>query len=274
MRAELPKEPPFAPKDAEVGRLWAEGLELERADRYLESALKWEKVVELQPDAAHVYWRIARHYVRVGGEIPIEAEQRRLDTFALGESWGKRGAEIDPGCAECVIYQFVGLTRVATTRGILESAGRASEMAGLLERAFELGPTYKDDRNDELANLYYAAGIFYRSVPEGVIGWAIGVQGDRRRAIDYVKKAVEVSPNRIDYRVELGVQLLCLGSKESDDALIAEGKAALASVRDLPTLRKTDPIDREHARLLAADTDEACGYGREEWLAEGKGAAK
>ena len=196
--------------------------------------------------------------------------------FGLAEEWGRRGAEIDPECAECVLYQFAGLARFATTRGILQSAGSASEIAELLDRALELGPTHKDaDWNNELANLYFAAGIFYRSVPEGqVIEWTIGVQGDRRRALDYLKKAVEVSPNRVDFRVELGAMLLCLGSRESNDAQVAAGKAALASVKDLPTYQKNDPIDRAHALMLAAEPDEACGYDRDGGLAEGKGPAR
>jgi len=268
--------PPFAGRGERVSGLWARGQRLEREEAFADSARLYEEVVGLAPDLAHVYWRIARNQSLAGARLPLADREGRLRAFGLAERWGARCAEVDPACAECLLYQFVGMSRAATTRGVLAAARSAAAMAALLDRALALRPTHADnDWNLELGNLYYAAGIFYRALPETALAeWTLGVRGDRRRSLEYLRRALATSPRRVDYHVELGAALLCLGAKTSDPQPTAEGISVLERVPDLPELQSTDPIDREHAGVLIGDPDAACGYGREDWIARGVGGAR
>jgi tetratricopeptide (TPR) repeat protein len=250
-----------------AGGLWAEGDRLEREGRYLASAQKYEEVSKLRPGEAHVLWRIARNHYMHAKSLSFDDPEGRKQHFELTQQWAARGVEADPACAECYLYEFVGLSRIATTNGILSSASNAKEMAALLDRAEELGPKHVDNAlNSELANLYYAAGVFYRSVPESsMISWAIGVKGDRARAIAYLRKATEISGQRVDYHIELGTALMCAGTEDSNPSLVEEGAAVLSKIPSLPSFQPSDEIDRRAAPILIQHPDRACEFSREDF---------
>ena len=86
------------------------------------------------------------------------------------------------------------------------------------------------------------------------------------RALDYIQRALAMSPSRIDYQVELGAILLCIGSHESDGARIEEGRTILREAMEGEHFQSTDELDVEHARLLVAEPDRACGYSRDGWF--------
>jgi hypothetical protein len=175
---------------------------------------------------------------------------------------------VDARCAECVLYQFIGLASAARIHGIWNSARRSAEMQRLLERAIELGPTWVDHEwNHELANLWFSAGVFYTVVPDSAVAqWTLGVRGDRGRAREYYRRALAITPRRIDYRMGLGPLLLCAGAREPE--LAAEGRSLLEGIAALPDFLPTDPIDRDHARILLASPARACDYSRDRWREE------
>ena len=259
---------PFSISDPELeARFWT-GHRLEKGADYLGAARSYEALASLLPGESHLCWRIGRAYYQHARSLPLEEKAKRLEYFTLTGEWAKKGSRIDPKCAECFLYEFVGMSRVATTQGIFSSARHAKEMAGLLDQAMELGPTHTDeDWNSELANLYYAAGVFYRSLPtSAIVSWTIGVKGDRKRSIEYLRKANQITDTRIDYRIELGASLLCAGVEASDDALLAEGRQVLAQIESLPDVQPTDALDRMAAPFLSAHDDQACDYSREAML--------
>jgi tetratricopeptide (TPR) repeat protein len=260
-------EPPFAIGDPAVAALWQEGARQEREGRYLESAKLYEQVARELPGESHVLWRIARDYYMQAKSLPISESEHRKEYFELTQQWAAKGIDADDGCAECYLYKFVGMSRVATTNGILSSASNAKPMAALLERAEQLQPTHVDGPlNSELANLYYAAGVFYRSVPESsLISWAIGVKGDRERAIRYLRRANEISAKRVDYHIELGTALLCAGTDDEDPKRVAEGVVVLEKIPSLPDFQPSDEIDRRAAPVLIAHPERACEFSREEF---------
>jgi tetratricopeptide (TPR) repeat protein len=260
---------PFAFSDAALEARFLAGARLEQAGEHLEAARTWEALASELPEEAHLRWRIARAYYQHARSLPLEDKDERLAYFTDTLEWAKKGATLDASCAECFLYEFVGMSRVATTRGIFSSARHAKEMAGLLDRALELGPTHTDaDWNSELANLYYAAGVFYRSLPtSSIVSWGIGVKGDRKRSIEYLRKANAITARRIDYRIELGASLLCAGTEASDDELIAEGRRVLEEIDSMALIQPSDALDQQAAPLLAADPDQACDYSRESILA-------
>jgi tetratricopeptide (TPR) repeat protein len=261
---------PFTTDDPSVASLWQEGERLEHGGHYLESAKQYEQVAEKLPGESHVDWRVARNYYMQAKSLPFSEPERRKEFFLLTQEWAARGIAANDRCAECYLYKFVGMSRVATTNGILSSASNAKPMAALLDRAEELQPTHVDGAlNSELANLYYAAGVFYRSVPESsMISWAIGVKGDRERAIRYLRRANEISGGRVDYHIELGTALLCAGTDDEDSARIAEGVTVLSKIPALADFQPSDEIDRRAAPMLIQQPEKACDFSREEFAAQ------
>lgn len=262
-------EPPFASNDPALTGLWREGHAHELAGRYVESARVYEEIAgRLPAPSARLAWRIARNHYLAAKGLPLSDRKGRMARFELTEDWAARGIEADPSCAECNLYKFIGMSRRATTQGIMSSARNAKEMAALLDRAFELSPSHVDNEwNSELANLYYAAGVFYRSVPESsVMRWTIGVKGDLGRSIELLRKANEITGVRIDYHIELGAALQCAGSRRGKSAMTAEGRKLLEAIPGLPDVQPSDSIDREHAVLLIQGPDQSCDYSREAWI--------
>jgi hypothetical protein len=254
--------------DASLRNQWALGLTQEREEKLLESARVYELIVSEVPDQSYTYWRIARNYWRHGEGLPVEAKEERVRFFELSEDWAGRGISIDPECAPCMLWKFVSMGRQATTKGLLTAARDVKEMDHLLTRGIELKPDHTDDvGNATLGNLYYAGAVFYRVVPDWFwLRWVLGARGDKERSIEYAKRAVEIAEMRVDYRVELGATLLCLGTAKNDADSIREGTAVLEAALGLDDYLSTDYLDKEHAMVLVESPEKACGYSRDGFI--------
>lgn len=254
--------------DPALHDLWRQGLAAERAERLLESAAIYELIVGHVPEESYTYWRIARNYWRHGESLPLDEKDARLGYFELAETWAGRGISIDPECAACMLWKFVSMGRQATTRGLLSAVRDVREMDQLLTRGIALQPDHRDGaENSTLGNLYYAAAVFYRVVPDW--WWLrlfVGVQGDKDRSLDYARRAVALSEKRVDYRVELGAVLLCVGTQRRDPARLSEGMAVLQTARSLDDYLSTDHLDKAHAVTLMASPAMACGYSRDGFI--------
>lgn len=248
--------------------LWREGLDLERRGLLLESARRYELIVVAVPEESYTYWRIARNYWRVGENQPLDFTSERGRYFDLAESWAGRGLEVDPNCAACMLWKFVAMGRQATTRGLLTAVADVREMDQLIQRGIELAPSHRDnDGNITMGNLYYAGSVFYRVIPEWWwLKWFIGVRGNKEKSLGYARQAVKLAPVRIDYRVELGASLLCVGSENGDPGKIAEARQILESSRRLDDFLSTDALDKTHAVVLMRFPDRACGYSRDGFI--------
>jgi hypothetical protein len=254
--------------ESSVGPFWEKGIELERAERFLASAQQYEQIILVVPEEEYTYWRIARNYWRHAEALPTEASDTRLVYFERATEWADRGLVVNPDCGACMLWKFVSLGRQATTRGLLSAVSDAREMNRLLSRGIELQPGHRDNSgNSTLGNLYYAASVFYRIVPDW--WWLrvfVGVQGDKARSVRYARRAVESSPVRVDYRIELGASLLCLGTVERQSEPLAEGVKVLRTAMGLPDYLRTDAVDREHAQVLLGAPEKACGYSRDGFI--------
>ncbi len=254
--------------DEKLRPLWYAGLTHERAERLLESSEQYERIVAQVPEESFTYWRLARNYWRAGEALPADAADERLTYFKRAEHWAARGIAVDPDCAPCMLWQFVSMGRQATTEGIWTAARYAKEMSQLVERGIELEPEHSDDPgNSVLGNLYYSGAVFYRFVPDSWwVKLLIGVRGDLDRSLEFIRSAVEISEQRVDYRVELGTVLLCQGQRKKNGDHVAEGLAVLEAARALPTYLSTDHLDIEHAGMLIENPKLACGYSRDGFI--------
>jgi tetratricopeptide (TPR) repeat protein len=272
-RAPLPSALRVAAPDPLVRQLWYEGLEAEQREDLVSAAARYERIAEALPQSAFIRWRIARNYWRFAERVPVDDKEQRLHYFELADEWAGRSLALDEKCGECVLWKLAAMGRIATTSGVLKSMDLAPTIAEMIDRGIALRPQHSDDeKNSTLGNLYYAGSAFYRIVPDWFwVQWVIGVRGDKQRSLDYIRKALEISATRIDYQVELGAVLLCIGDDEADPARIDEGRRVLrAAMREELYFQSTDAVDIEHAQILIDHPDRACGYSRDGWIDLGK----
>jgi tetratricopeptide (TPR) repeat protein len=258
--------------DPTQAALWHDGLALERKESFLASNQRYEQLAAAHPESAFLAWRIARNHWRQGERLAVDAKDDRRASFKLALEWAERSLARDPDCGECVLWAVVSRGRLATTAGVVESVPIVAPMAGLIDRGIALHPTSRDNEwNTTLGNLYYAASAFYRVAPEWPgVEWLIGTRGDKDRALDYIQRALAISPMRIDYHLEHGVVLTCIGVERSDAAALERGRQELSAVRTMPHHLGTDAVDQQHAEILLAKPALACGYSRDGFIDLGR----
>jgi tetratricopeptide (TPR) repeat protein len=259
-------QPPV--QEPELRDLWNRGAHLETQERLLESVRLYQQIASALPEQAFIHWRISRNYWRHGESLPVDSKAERRNYFQLAEQAADRALAIDPDCAECMLWKVAAMGRLATTGNPLSAARKASKIARLLERGIELQPTHWDgELNSTLGNLYYSSAAFYRIVPDWFwLKWVVGVRGDKRKALEYIKKALELTEQRIDYQVELGAILLCIGAEERDPELIRRGEEVMAYASTLDPTFSTDHRDIELAGVMVDDPAKACGFSRDGWV--------
>ena len=271
--APLPAVGSFAPSlyspdlrgDPELSRLWAEAVEAERIRDVERTAELKRRVLELLPEDVHTRWRLARDLLNLGEAMPADQKEERLLIYREARALASSAAADDPDCVECCFYDFAATSRIATIKGAFRSIPLVKASGQVLERCLAMEPSVWSDTdwNHERGNLYYGAAVYYRMVPD--TWWMerlLGFRGDKRAAVQLARQAYEVTPSRIDYRVELGVALICLGNATDEDEPRAEGMALLGGLDDLPTRIATDPLDRLRAAEVRAEPDSACQNGR------------
>ncbi|MFQ5515435.1 MAG: hypothetical protein ACE5FG_13510 [Myxococcota bacterium] len=245
--------------------LWEEAERFEEEERLLESARGYERVSDALPREAHPCWRVARSYWRFADDQPPEAKRERIRYLEQARDWAALGLERDERCAGCMLWKVAALGRLATTRGVWSGIRSVSEMAELLERGIALRPRYADGpSNSLLGNLYLASAKLNRILPDSLwMRWLTGVRGNKERGLEHARRAVALLPERIDYRVELGVALLCLGERRHHRERIREARSVLSRAAAMPPLSPRDFLARQHAAMLLEHPDRACGYSRD-----------
>lgn len=252
---------------AALRALWLEGRALEGGEDLVASSERFAQLAEALPEHAEPRWRLARIEWRRGERIPAERKDERLARFERAEREARRSLDLDPRCAECMFWLAAALGRLTTTEGVIQSARRAPVIADLLARAIALRPTHRESDDDTtLGNLYHFSAAFYRIVPEWVwLRWVLGVRGDKERSVEFSRRAVAISPRRVDYQVELGAGLLCLGTTRRRAELVREGVAVLRHSQTLAPFTEAR-LDMAYAKTLIEQPSRACSYARDGWI--------
>lgn len=249
-------------------RLWSEGLGLEEREALLESSQRYEALAGALPGSAFIRWRIARNYWRYGERLPLDDKAARLRQFQIADVWADRSLALDRECGPCILWKLAALGRVATSGNVVKAARMAPTIAEMIDQGIALAPKDSDgEQNSTLGNLYYAGAAFYRILPDWFwLDWVIGVHGDKQRALAYIRKALELHESRVDYRVELGAVLLCMGHGQGDARLLEEGRHAMLVALEQEQFQSTDQLDVRHAKVMLEHPELACGYSRDGWI--------
>ena len=97
--------PPEGARDGPLREAWNVALALERERRLEESALRYEEIARQLPHVAEPRWRVARNWWRLGESLPVLDKERRMALFARADEAARTCLEIDPDCAECMLWR-------------------------------------------------------------------------------------------------------------------------------------------------------------------------
>lgn len=145
-------------------------------------------IVQLQHGWAEAYYQVP--------------EKQKVDRFkALAEEAAAVRAE-HPGRAEPLIWQAIVLSSHAKFEGGLGALGKIKQARELLLAAEKIDPAALE------GSVYTSLGSLYAKAP----GWPVAF-GDRKKAAEYLKKALAINPDGIDPNFFYGDLLLDQGRK-------------------------------------------------------------
>lgn len=228
-------------------------------------------VLRQEPDNTEAMWKLARLAYDLGELLDPEDRETRAELYAEMVARTSRCVELEPTAAPCLHFLATGKGRAATTRGLLSALREASSVEGAWLKAWQHAAD--DDvapNGDPLkANIAYGLSVFYRLVPDlWIVRVVIGTRGDIDKSVDYIRRAHALQPDRLEIAKELGVALICRGSKKKDEANTREGRALLQAIVagewDDRDPRSFGDTDRRHAReLLDLPASKVCAYSRD-----------
>lgn len=260
-----PDRGPEGPHTERIADLWHESVACEEQGDLEAAAQLRRRILSRRPDDVHTGWRLSRDLVRLGESLPRSRDDERLGLYEEARARAGHARRVAPRCAECCLYEFAALGRIANAKGVFESVTVVREASELLPTCLGMQePTWTDtpDRREN-GNLFLGAAMYFRLLPDN--WWAerlLGVRGDAGSAVHWARRAVDVTPERVDYVVELGLSLVCQSDRTGEPALREEGLALLEHARTLPDRSATDPIDRERAERVLRDPGSACEDAR------------
>ncbi|MBW1898740.1 MAG: hypothetical protein JRI61_06725 [Deltaproteobacteria bacterium] len=252
--------------------LIAEAEQLWSVNKFEESDKRLDKVIETCPELAEPYWRKGRNILIKLEGIPRDQKPAKKELIMLYseiETLADKCIEIDENDGHCYFWKGIGMGRRATTQGVLKMLFMAEDVENTWLKASDLGLTYQSEDGTVEAKClnYYALGMFYRLVPEWLclfpLKQIVGTCGDKKKSVEYQRKAVACMQNGIGMYKELAVSLLCYGQKYKKPEDVEEAKKILKNLQSMPEKMQFDRIDKEHARMLLADSSLACGYSRD-----------
>jgi len=134
------------------------------------------------------------------------------------ERLGARAAQLaaaNPGRAEPLVWQAIILSSHAKFEGGLGALGKIKTARALLLQAEKIQPAVLD------GSIYTSLGSLYAKAP----GWPIAY-GDRKKAAEYLQRALQINPNGIDPNYFYGDLLLEQGNRAEGEKYLRKALAA------------------------------------------------
>ncbi len=160
----------------------------------------WEDVLKEDAKNYEALWKLAKAYYWLGNH---SLEKEQLDLFTKGKDYGERAVKLYPDNWEGHYWLGVCLGRYGETRGIIKNLFLVKPIQKEMETVLKINPSH--------AGAHHVLGVIYRKAP----GRPLSV-GNKKKALRYAKKAVELDPQSLKYAVGLAEVYLALDKK--DDA--------------------------------------------------------
>jgi hypothetical protein len=256
--------------------LWV-GQDFNGSDRLLSQAQK------TCPDRPELYWRRARNEFDRIEAIPRELKPGKDELMARYNALEKLADQcisLDDKDGNCWEWKAVAMGRRGTTQGVINTLPEVDDLEKVLLKAESLKPSYRSVNGaaDSIGDIDSMLGQFYRALPEWICAFPfkqiVGTCGDMDKSVAYQEKAVAREPQRIEYRKELAISLLCRGQRRERPEEMEEAKKILRSIESMPEIKPSDKVDKQHARMILADPSLACGYSRDAQQEQSREALK
>ena len=197
---------------------------------YEEAVSVYESALPSSDAKAELLWRIARCYISIGD---VAKREEREQYYRKAETYATRAVKEDSLNSDAHCWRAVSLGYIAMHEGVRSKVQLCNEIKGELDIAIQLNP------DNDVA--YSILGTFYRAL--GKVGWLekqiaallLGglPSGGFPEAEQALKKAIELAPNIIRHRFELGQLYLDMERNE-------EAKKIFLSAIDLPPVLASD----------------------------------
>lgn len=223
----LPPTAPGASSSAEqqardlIARYHEDPSRLDRARDLLEAAIKQERRVDALILLARVHFLV--------GDVRATTPEAKLTAYDRGRELGQRAVELAPRSEEAHLWYAINTGRWGQARGVVRSLFLLPTVREELDIIFALNP--KSVRGHALA------GNVMFEVP-GLLG------GDRQKAEEHYRKALEIDPRFTVVRVDLARLLIATGRHDEarrELARVIEERAPNSiadwTVKDVPRAR-------------------------------------
>lgn len=161
---------------------------IDRARELLETELARERAVPTMVALARTYFLV--------GDIRATTTDDKLAAYDRGRELGQRAVELAPRNEEAHVWYAINTGRWGQTKGVMRSLFLLPTIRKELDIIFELNP--RSIRGHALA------GNVFFEVP-GLLG------GDRKKAEEHYRKALEIDPRYTVVRVDLARLLIATG---------------------------------------------------------------
>ena len=158
---------------------------------------KYEQALEIAPENADIYWRIARYYYNKGMNATVK--ESKMNFFVNVQEWSQKGIAVDNNNLECHYWYAVGMGKYGDTKGVLKSLSLVNPIKD------ECNLIIKRDPNHAGAN--HVLGVMYRKLP-GFAG------GSLELSLKHLKIAVQNEPTDTIHYLELANTYIAMDEKE------------------------------------------------------------
>ena len=149
------------------------------------SILKFLENIHAIPENFDLDWRISRLVYFIGNfssEEDLNGDER-TKIFELGYKAGEKAKNEQPDRVEGYYWYAINLGTYSLSVGLFKALNTASDARDALVEASQKDPNY------HWGGAYRILGRYYQDLPSGISF------GDKKKAAQYFKKAIEISPN-------------------------------------------------------------------------------
>ncbi len=203
----------------------------------------FQAAAEQRPDDAFLLQKIARQHSDLVVDLPTEAEKKASILRALEHA--RRAAALDPKNAENVLSLAVCHGKLAVYSGTRQKVEYSRLIREDTERALALNPNYAWAHHllgrwhYEVADLGATSRLFVKLFYGGLPA------ASTADAVRCLQRAVELEPDQLQHRLELGFAYAAHGQP-------AEARAAFEAGLAMPSREKHDEAAKERARAALA----------------------
>jgi len=206
----------------------------------------FEQALQLDPNNYEATWRAAQALADIGKQYPDEGKNPTRDSLYIrAESLARIAVQLDSMDANSHFMMAVAIGRTSLTKGGKERVRNAKVIRDETLRCLEIDPNHDKAWhvlgrwNAEIRRLSGLTRFFAKTF----LGAGIFNEASWDKAVEYLEKAVQLSPENIYHRLDLALVYI-------DVEQYTKAREQLQTVLELPVYDYMDPKYQDQARDL------------------------